>query len=107
MSLFNFGKKVTATCACGGQCEISDIENARIIVLGACCQKSRQSFENVKLAAKELGLTDEVLNIGDVAQIATYGVMQTPALVVDSRVLTTGKLITVEDAKRLLAQMKN
>lgn len=114
MSLFGFKKKqektapccggqeIKATCSCGGQCGISDIENARFIVLGACCQKSSDTFANVKQAVAELGFSDEVLNIGDAVEIAKYGVMQTPALVINSKVVSYGKLIKVEEAKKLI-----
>ncbi len=125
MGLFNFGKKkessccssetkqssccspkpvqeVKAKCDCGSECGISDIKNARFIVLGACCKKSSETFNNVKQAVKELGLKDEVLNIGDMAEIAKFGVMQTPAFVIDSKVVSFGKLITVDVAKDLI-----
>lgn len=112
MTFFGFGKKkgatpccgneVKTTCACSGECGISTIKNARFIVLGACCQKSADTFSNVKQAVAELGFSDEVLNIGDAVEIAKYGVMQTPALVVDSKVLSCGKLIKVDEAKRLI-----
>lgn len=73
-----------------------------IKVLGACCKKSQATFENVKAAVAELGLGVEVLNVGDVAEIAAYGVMSTPALVVDERVVSFGKLLEVKDAKKIL-----
>ncbi len=112
MGLFGFGKKkeeekLTATCACGGECSIADIEKARIIVLGACCKKSSETFQNVKDAVAELNINEEVLNIGDNIQIAKYGVMQTPALVIDSKVLSYGKLISKEDAKALIEKNYN
>lgn len=96
------GQEIKATCACGGECNISDAKNARFIVLGACCQKSADTFANVKQAVAELGFTDEVLNIGDALEIAKYGVMQTPALVIDSKVVSYGKLIRTEEAKKLI-----
>ena len=115
MALFNFGKKkedttlccggepeIKSTCSCGNQCGISDIKNARFIVLGACCQKSADTFVNVKQAVAEMGFADEVLNIGDAVEIAKYGVMQTPALVINSKVVSYGKLIKVEEAKKLI-----
>lgn len=115
MALFGLGKKkeesspccsgvpdVKATCACGGQCGISDIKNARFIVLGACCQKSADTFANVIQAVKELGFADEVLNVGDAVEIAKYGVMQTPALVINSKVVSYGKLIKVDEVKKLI-----
>ncbi len=61
MALFNFGKKkeegccsgsahneIKTECACGNSCGISDVKNARFIVLGACCKKSSDTFENTK-----------------------------------------------------------
>lgn len=116
MALFDFGKKkvvptpccggekIVAPCACGNKCGISEIEQARFIVLGACCKKSSDTFANVKQAALELGLTDQVLNIGDAVEIAKYGVMQTPALVINSKVVSVGKLIKVDEAKALIGK---
>lgn len=98
----SIGKELSAGCSCGGTCSISDIEGAKIIVLGACCKKSADSFENVKNAVEELGIEEEVINIGDDIEIAKYGVMQTPALVVNSKVVSYGKLITLEEAKKLI-----
>ena len=124
MGLFNFGKKkdeVTAGCcggncstnpkadekievgcSCGGTCGISDVKKAKFIVLGACCKKSQETFENAKQAVKEMGFTDEVLNIGDAIEIAKYGVMQTPALVIDSKVVSYGRLLKVEEIKKII-----
>jgi hypothetical protein len=62
-------------------------------VLGACCQKSTDTFNNVKQVAKELGFAEEVINIGDPVEIAKYGVMQTPGLVVDGKVVSYGRLL--------------
>lgn len=95
-------KEIKGACSCGGQCGISDVKNARFIVLGDCCKKSADTFSNVKQAVAELGLKDEVWNIGDAVEIAKYGVMQTPALVIDSKVVSSGKRIKVEEAKKLI-----
>lgn len=114
MGLFGLGKKkapavhggqeIKTACACGGQCAVGDVKNTRFIVLGACCQKSADTFANVKQAVAELGLQDVVLNIGDAVEIAQYGVMQTPALVIDSKVVSSGRLIRVEEAKSLIGK---
>lgn len=114
MSLFGFGKKkqeksccsaqVKTSCSCGSQCGMGDVKNARFIVLGACCQKSTDTFNNVKQAVAELGLCDEVINIADNVDIAKYGVMQTPAFVINNKVVSYGKLIKVEEAKKLIEQ---
>ena len=118
MALFNFGKKketpccggkeqkeTKTTCDCGGQCNISDDKNARFIVLGACCKKSTETFENTKIVVKELGFTDEVLNIGDAVKIANYGVMSTPALVIEGKVVSVGKPLKVDDVKRIIEKL--
>ena len=106
MSLLGFRKKkqeeIKTVGACGSECGISGIKNPRFIVLGACCKKSKDTFENVKRAVKDLGFSDEVLNIGDNLEIAKYGVMSTPALVVENKVVSSGQLLKVEDAKRLI-----
>ena len=73
-----------------------------IKVLGACCKKSQATFENVKAAVAELGLSAEVENVGDVSVIASYGVMSTPALVVDGKVLSFGRMLEVKDAKKII-----
>jgi small redox-active disulfide protein 2 len=78
---------------------------ARFIVLGACCKKSADTFANVKQAVRELGFTDEVVNIGDNMEIARYGVMQTPGLVVDGRVVSYGKLLKVDDVKKIFQKL--
>ena len=44
----------------------------KIKVLGSCCKNSTQTFENTKLAVKELGIDAEVENIGDIVEIAKY-----------------------------------
>lgn len=91
------------SCCCGGSCSgHTSQSNSRFIVLGACCKKSSDTFENAKIAVKELGFDDEVINLGDMSEIAKYGVMSTPALVVDGKVLSVGKLLKVEDIKELI-----
>jgi small redox-active disulfide protein 2 len=117
MALFSFGKKKETSCCsntqpetktspcCGGQCEASEASTSRFIVLGACCQKSTETFNNVKQAVKDLGFEDEVVNIGDALEIAKYGVMQTPGLVVDGKVVAYGKLLKVDDVKKIFSKL--
>lgn len=112
MALFGFkrtqGKtvhestKLKSSCECGNECSISDIKKSRIIVLGACCKKSADTFENVKTAVLEMEINENVINVGDLAEIAKYGVMSTPALVIDSKVVSMGKLISINYAKQLI-----
>lgn len=74
----------------------------KIKVLGACCKKSLDTFENTKLAAASLGLDATVESIGDNAEIARYGVMSTPAVVVDEKVICYGRFLKQKDAEALL-----
>lgn len=76
-----------------------------IKVLGACCKKSTETFENTKLAVKEMGLDVEVENIGDIVEIAKYGVMTTPALVIDGKVVSYGKLLKPADVKKIIEKV--
>lgn len=94
-----FKKKVNNNCDCNCKVNKNEVEKSRIMVLGACCNTSKQSYENVKTAVEELGLNINVVNIGDVAIIASYGVIATPALVIDEKVIVSGKLITVDETK--------
>lgn len=73
-----------------------------IKVLGACCKKSLETFENTKIAVAEMGLNVEVENIGDMAEIAKFGVMSTPALVIDGKVVSYGKFLKTKDIIKLI-----
>ncbi len=77
-----------------------------IKVLGACCKKSQTTFENVKKAVAELGLGIEVENIGDMGVIAQYGVMSTPALVIDEKVVSFGRLLETKDAVKIIEKFR-
>lgn len=76
-----------------------------IKVLGACCKKSKLTFENTKLAVQELGLDVEVENVGDIGEIAKYGVMTTPALVIDDKVVSFGKLLETKDVVKIIEKV--
>ncbi len=95
MALFNFGKKKQESSSVA-------VANARFIVLGACCKRALETFENTKTALREMGFEDAVLNVSDPVEIAKFGVMQLPALVIDSKVMAYGKLLSVEDVKGLV-----
>jgi small redox-active disulfide protein 2 len=71
-------------------------------ILGTGCPKCRKLEENARQAASELGLDFEVVKVKDLQQIMAFGVMITPALVVDGVVKVAGKVPGVEDIKKLL-----
>lgn len=77
-----------------------------IITLGSCCKKSQQSHENTLIAAKNCGIKEDVVNLGDIKDIMKYGVMSTPAIVIDGKVVSMGKLLTVEQIEKLINTRK-
>lgn len=78
----------------------------KIQVLGMGCLKCNRLYANAELAAKELGLDYEMEKIADIDRITDMGVMMTPALAVDGKVLLSAKVPAVEDLVKLLAEFK-
>ena len=74
----------------------------KIIALGGCCSKSQQNFENAKIAAKNCGIKEPVEQEKDIEKIMSYGVMATPALVIDDKVVAMGRMLSVEQIERLI-----
>jgi small redox-active disulfide protein 2 len=66
------------------------------------CAKCEKLEERVRQAAQELKLDFQIEKVKDLTQIMTFGVMVTPALVVDGVVKVAGKVPGVEDIKKLL-----
>ena len=74
----------------------------KIKVLGTGCAKCRKMENNVHQAISEMGLDVTVDKVEDVMEIMKYGVMGTPALVIDEEVKTAGKVLTAEQIKKYL-----
>ncbi len=74
----------------------------KIQILGTGCKKCTFLSETADKAAKELGLTYELTKVTNLAEIANFGVMFTPALVVDGQVKVAGKVPSLDDVKKLL-----
>ncbi len=74
----------------------------RIEVLGSGCQKCHLLQQHAEQAARELGLEFEITKVTDIQAIMGYGVMSTPALVVDGEVRLTGHVPSAEQIKGLL-----
>ncbi|WP_217587899.1 thioredoxin family protein [Lentibacillus saliphilus] len=73
-----------------------------IKVLGPGCAKCKQLEKNVQVAVKELNQDITVEKVTDFQEIAQYGVMSTPALVVNEEVKVTGKVLKPDEIKQLL-----
>jgi small redox-active disulfide protein 2 len=75
----------------------------KIQILGTGCAKCQKLAAVTEEAAKALGLTYEIEKVTELDRIMGFGVMFTPALVVDGTVKIAGKVPSVEDAKQLLS----
>lgn len=108
MGLFGKKKEEKKACCCGNinADSMKAAEAAKccggIKVLGTGCAKCNALEEAVHEALKELGRDEQVEHVTDFAQIAAYGVMTTPALVVDGKVVSVGKVLKKDDVVKLL-----
>jgi small redox-active disulfide protein 2 len=75
----------------------------RIEVLGKGCAKCQTLYDNVKKALEESEVSAEVVKVDDLQKIMSYGVMLTPALVIDGKVEFSGKLASVNEIRNLLS----
>ena len=129
MSLFGFGKKKQeepqvssccygasgteqdACCCCAsgtGQdacCGASAKGILSIKVLGAGCKSCHALYENTQAAVKAMGLDVAVEYITDMEKVMTYGVMSMPALVVNEKAVSTGRVLKAADVEKLLRQL--
>ena len=135
MALFNFGKKKeeekkALTCCCGstdtqavetagGCCCSAPEENESascccgapvdgiccIKVLGAGCKSCHEQYENAKAAARAMSLNLEVEYITDMEKVMDYGVMSMPAIVVNDKVVSMGKVLKAADVEKLLHKL--
>ena len=74
----------------------------KIEILGTGCAKCKQLTASVEIAVKELGLSAEVVKVTEIAKIVVYGVMMTPALVVDGKVKSSGRNLSVAEIKKII-----
>lgn len=132
MALFGKKKeevKTEPTCACSGNAEVYEAKNCccdgdsadksgenrccgenidgicSIKVLGAGCKSCHEQYENAKKAVEELGLSVEVEYITDMEKVMAYGVMSMPALVVNEKVVSMGKVLKPSEVIKLFGKL--
>ena len=133
MGLFGFGKKKeeekqVLACCCGAEtkteessgcccgtndrageapcCGDTGSGTASIKVLGAGCKSCHEQYENAKKAVKSLGLSVEVEYITDMEKVMEYGVMSMPAIVVNEKVVSMGKVLKASEVEQLLQKQR-
>lgn len=115
MALFGFGKRMEEEenkgCCCGGSQEKStccgqEVEGICCIkVLGAGCKNCHEQFENAKKAVEELGLSVEVEYVTDMEKVMVYGVMSMPAIVINEKVVSMGKVLKSAEVIKLIGKL--
>jgi len=75
----------------------------KIQILGTGCPKCKKLAENAEAAARALGIEYEIEKVIDINEIMNFGVMMTPALVVDGQVKTVGKVPSSEDIEKMIS----
>lgn len=128
-----FGKKkeekVAPACACNGsapEMEVNSMEEGCncnssettetccgetiigiccIKVLGSGCKSCHELFENAQKAVSDMGLSVEVEYVTDMEKVVSYGVMSTPALVVNEKVVSMGKVLKAVDVEKILHKL--
>lgn len=108
-----FGKKKKESSCCGGNCNAETMAQAEaaksdigIKVLGSGCAKCNALEEATRKALVELGMDTTIDHVTDFTQIAAFGVMTTPALVVDGKVVSYGKTLKKDEAKALIQRAR-
>lgn len=77
-----------------------------IKVLGSGCKNCVTLKENTETALKETGIEAEIVKVTDFKDIMAYGVMSTPALVIDEKVVSFGKVLKPKDIAKILETLK-
>lgn len=114
MALFGFGKKKEKeTGCCSGDCKAqtvtqtdSEKTESGIKVLGSGCAKCNELERNTREALEILGMEPVIDHVTDFARIAAYGVMSTPVLVVDGKVVSYGKVLKKDEVIKILQKVR-
>ncbi|MDP3447927.1 MAG: thioredoxin family protein [Eubacteriales bacterium] len=104
----------TVSSCCGGGCDCESMEKAEgaktegasVKVLGSGCAKCNALEAATKAALEQLSMDTTIEHVTDFAKIASYGVMSTPALVVDGKVVSYGKALKTEEVVTILKKVR-
>jgi small redox-active disulfide protein 2 len=75
----------------------------KIQILGTGCPKCKKLMENAEKAAHELDGEYEIIKVTDINEIMKFGVMMTPALAVEKEIKSVGKVLSVEEIKKIIS----
>lgn len=103
-----FGNKKDKGCGCGDEASRgadAACSGAPVKVLGAGCPRCRELDAAVRSVLEELGSAAVVEHVTDFPSIAAYGVMSTPALVINGKVAVCGRVPDRSELKKILADL--
>ncbi len=100
MALFGFGKKKR------DHQKSEDAVSSPVKILGSGCASCNQLAEHTRQALSELGMDTSIEHVTDYVAIASYAVMSTPALVVDGKTLSSGKVLSKDEVVALLVALR-
>lgn len=117
MALFGLGKKKEgekkSSCCCGSNCTPENMQAAEeekssigVKILGGGCAKCNQLEAATIDALSELGMDTTIDHVKDYEKIAAYGVMTTPALVIDGKVVSYGKVLKKDEVIKILKDVR-
>lgn len=76
-----------------------------IEILGSGCPNCKALESRAMQAIEEMGVSAEIKEVRDYAEIASYGVMHTPALAINGKVVSAGRVLKVDEIRSLIAQV--
>ena len=116
MALFGKKKEQPQASCCEGckDCTPQNMEKAEtaknegptVKILGSGCSKCNALEASTKMALEGLGMDTAIDHVTDFAKIASYGVMTTPALVVDGKVVSFGKVLKPDEVTTILKKIR-
>lgn len=75
----------------------------KIEILGIGCPKCKKLYENAQAAVKELEIQADIVKVTNISEFMNYGVMLTPALVVDGEIKASGNVLSTEEIKKIIS----
>jgi len=75
----------------------------KLQILGSGCNKCSKLAENAEAAAREMGIDYSIEKVTDINEIMSFGVIMTPALAIDGKVVAVGKVPDAGQIKKLLS----
>ena len=116
MALFGKKKEQPAASCCEGcgnctpqnvkKAETAETEGPAVKILGSGCAKCNALEAATRAALEQLNMDTTIDHVTDFVKIAAYGVMTTPALVVDGKVVSYGKVLKTDEIVSILGKMR-